>query len=248
MKKILIIGATSAIAQAFCKRSLHNTQNDFYLIGRNAEQLELIANDLKVRGAQNVFVEAADLNTFEQHEKLIEKAQNCLKSFDWVLVAHGVLGDQKSAEHNSHQTLEIIHSNYTSQATLLNCIADKMEKMGSGVIGVLSSVAGDRGRRSNYIYGSAKAAITTFLSGLRVRLFKSNVQVLTIKMGFVDTPMTAQFSKGPLWTKPETIAMELVSLFENKKNGEYYLPFFWRYIMLVIRLLPSFIFNKMNFL
>jgi len=246
--KILIIGATSAIAQAFCKRSLQKEMHDFYLVGRNAEHLKNIVDDLKVRGAKNVYSALADLNQFLEYDKIIQNANTQLKGFDWVLIAHGVLGDQKIAEHDLTQTLEIINSNYVSQAALINLIANVMEKSGSGTIGVLSSVAGDRGRRTNYIYGSAKSAITCFLSGLRVRLFQSNVQVLTIKMGFVDTPMTAQFPKSPLWVKPDQIANALVPLYENKKNGEFYLPFFWRYIMLIIRCIPNFIFNKLNFL
>lgn len=248
MKKILVLGATSAVAQAFCRRSLKQSPHDFYLVGRNAARLKNIADDLKVRGARKIFTESVDLNLFEQHEKLIQNAKAQLQGFDWVLIAHGVLGEQKSAEHNNNQTLEIINSNYVSQATLLNFIAEIMEQQKSGTIGVLSSVAGDRGRRSNYIYGSAKAGITSFLSGLRVRLFKFNVQVLTIKMGFVDSPMTAQFPKGPLWVKPDFIANELFLLYENKKNGEVYLPFFWRFIMLIIKLIPQFIFKKLDFL
>jgi short-subunit dehydrogenase len=248
MKKILVLGATSAIAQAFCKQSLQKSIHEFYLVGRNSDYLNSIALDLKVRGASNVYIEVADLNQFSLHEKLIQNAYDKLQGFDWALIAHGVLGNQKSAENNLDESLEIINSNYVSQATLINFVASIMEKNKQGVIGVLSSVAGDRGRRSNYIYGSAKSAINSYLSGLRVRLFKSNVQVLTIKMGFVDSPMTSQFPKGPLWAKPDLIARRLVPLFESNKNGEFYLPYFWRYIMIVIRAIPQFIFNKLDFL
>lgn len=247
MKKILIIGATSAVAQAFCRRALKQSPHDFYLVGRNSDHLRNIADDLKVRGAGNVYTDVVDLNHFAEHAQLIQNAKNKLQNFDWVLIAHGVLGDQKQAEHNTSQTLEILNSNYVSQVTLLNLISHVMEQQQSGTIGVLSSVAGDRGRRSNYIYGSAKAGITCFLSGLRVRLFKSNVQVLTIKMGFVDSPMTAQFPKGPLWVKPDFIANELFLLYENNKSGEVYLPFFWRYIMLIIKCLPQLIFKRLVF-
>jgi len=251
MKKILVLGATSAVAQAFCKQSLQNqnsSPHEFYLVGRNQIHLETIASDLKVRGAKAVYIHTMDLNLCTQHEELIKNVLTQLHSLDWVLVAHGILGEQRSAEHDTPQMLDILNTNFISQASLLNSIANVMEKQGAGVITVLSSVAGDRGRRSNYIYGSAKAAISTYLSGLRVRLYKSNVSVITVKMGFVDTPMTSQFKKSPLWAKPEQIAKKLVPLMENKTNGEIYLPFFWRYIMFIIRSIPSLIFNKLDFL
>lgn len=251
MKKVLVLGATSAVAQAFCKQALQNqtsSQHEFYLVGRSQTHLETIASDLKVRGAKIVHIHAMDLNLCSQHEELIKTVLTQLHSLDWVLVAHGILGEQRFAEHNSLQMLNILNTNFISQASLLNPIANIMEEQGFGVIAVLSSVAGDRGRRSNYIYGSAKAAISTYLSGLRVRLYKSNVSVITIKMGFVDTPMTSQFKKGPLWAKPEQIAEKLVPLMENNTNGEIYLPFFWKYIMFIIRSIPSLIFNKLDFL
>jgi short-subunit dehydrogenase len=128
---------------------------------------------------------------------------------------------------------------------LATVLANRFEAQRSGSIAVISSVAGDRGRQSNYVYGAAKGAVTLLLQGLRNRLSKSGVQVLTIKPGFVDTPMTAEFKKGALWAKPDDIAHGIVSAIDRRRDVVY-LPGFWRLIMLIIRHIPEPIFKRMS--
>ncbi len=246
MKKIIIIGATSAIAQSFCRESLKNGQHHFFLVGRNEAQLKAIAQDLQVRGAKAVEIHVQDLNQLASHQEIINQAAAKMLGIDWALIAHGVLGEQKTAEKNFSESFEIIQSNYISQVSIIHHLANYMEKHKNGVIGVLSSVAGDRGRRSNYIYGSTKAGITAYISGLRVRLNQSSVQVITVKMGFVDTPMTNQFKKGTLWAKPEQIAEKLVPLYQQQTSREVYLPWFWFFVMTIIKFIPTKVFLKLK--
>ncbi len=244
MRKMLIIGATSEIAQATAK--LFAQQHDaLFLVGRNTEKLEAIAADLKVRGAHQVDYMALDLNEFDQHLSMIEQADKCLEGIDTVLVAHGTLDDQKACEQDYAKTEQALRTNFLSVVSLLTPIANRLEKQHYGCIAVISSVAGDRGRQSNYIYGTAKGALTLFLQGLRNRLHSANVCVLTIKPGFVDTPMTASFKKGALWAKPETIAYGIYRAIKRRKNSVY-LPWFWWPIMMIIRLIPEAIFKRMK--
>ena len=205
MRKILIIGATSAIAQATAK--LFAQQHDaLFLVGRDADKLEAIATDLKVHGANKVDYTVLDLNEFDKHQAMLEQVDTSLEGLDTVLIAHGTLDEQKPCEQDYTKVEQTLRTNFLSVVSLLTPIANQLEKQHYGCIAVISSVAGDRGRQSNYVYGTAKGALTIFLQGLRNRLQASNVCVLTIKPGFVDTPMTADFKKGALWAKPETIA------------------------------------------
>jgi short-subunit dehydrogenase len=143
-------------------------------------------------------------------------------------------------------TMQEINTNALSTIALLTEIANRFQVKKNGTIAVISSVAGDRGRASNYIYGSAKAMITTFTSGLRQRLYKSNVAIVTIKPGFVDTPMTSEFKKGLLWAKPNYVAKKIVEAIDKKKN-EIYVPIFWWGIMALIKILPEKIFKRSSY-
>ena len=135
--------------------------------------------------------------------------------------------------------------NALSTISLLTYLANYFEENGQGTIAVISSVAGDRGRQSNYIYGSAKGAVTIFLQGLRNRMHKSGVHVITVKPGFVDTPMTAAFDKGFIWADPDQIAARIISAIKNKYD-EVYAPWYWRVIMQVIRAIPERVFKRLN--
>lgn len=244
MKKVLIIGATSAIAQEVAKQySLE--KSELILVGRKQDYLDIIAQDLQVRGASKVSVFAQDLNDFSLHRQLIEKVWALAGKVDVVLVAHGILGNQEKAEGDQSEFLSILNSNFMSHASLLNEIAAKMKLQKSGTIAVISSVAGDRGKQSNYIYGAAQAAKSTYADGLRNRLFPYGVNVVTFKLGFVDTPMTKEFKKGALWASPSGIATGIVKSVEHGKNMVY-LPFFWRYIMMIIRNIPEGLFKKLK--
>ncbi|HDN27488.1 MAG TPA: SDR family oxidoreductase [Thioploca sp.] len=244
MRKILIIGATSAIAQATAK--LFAQQHDaLFLVGRDADKLEAIAADLKVRGAHQVDYTALDLNEFDKHPSMLEQADASLEGLDTVLIAHGTLDDQKACEQDFAKAEQALRTNFLSVVSLLTPIANRLEKQHYGCIAVISSVAGDRGRQSNYIYGTAKGALSLFLQGLRNRLHPANVCVVTIKPGFVDTPMTANFKKGALWAKPETVARGIYRAIKKRKNSVY-LPWFWWPIMMIIRHIPEPIFKRMK--
>lgn len=245
MRNVLIIGASSAIAQATAK--LFAAQGDkLCLVGRNADKLSQIAADLKVRGAPQVSQIIADLNDFAQHESLIKQAVVNLQGLDIVLIAHGTLDDQKACEQDYKTAEACLRTNFLSVVSLVTPLANFFEQQRYGCIAVISSVAGDRGRQSNYVYGTAKGAVNLFLQGLRNRLHPANVQVLTIKPGFVDTPMTAQITKkGALWAQPEQIAAGIYHAIEKRKNCVY-LPWFWKIIMGIIIHVPETIFKRLK--
>lgn len=244
MKKILVIGATSAIAE-HCARLWAARADALYLVARNEEHVQTLARDLAIRGAAQVGTYCADLNDLQRHANIIDAAEMALGDIDIVLIAHGTLSNQKNCEQSVEETLMEIKTNALSTISLLTIIANRFEAKQKGTIAVISSVAGDRGRASNYIYGSSKAMVTAFASGLRQRLHKSNVAVVTIKPGFVETPMTAEFKKGLLWVKPATVASKIVKAIDQHKN-EVYVPGFWRLIMVVIKAIPTNLFNKMR--
>lgn len=244
MQNIMIIGATSAIAEATAR--LYAKQGDrLYLLARNQERLDTMAKDLKIRGANSVNFCQIDVNNFVLHEDVINTAFESLGNIDVVLIAHGTLPDQQACEVNVETTLAELNTNAISTVSLLTQIANKLEIQKNGTIAVITSVAGERGRQSNYVYGAAKGMLSIFLQGLRNRLHKSGVNVLDIKPGFVDTPMTAEFKKGLLWAKPDTIAKSIVLGIERNKHN-IYTPFFWQYIMLVIKKIPESIFKRLS--
>jgi short-subunit dehydrogenase len=242
MKKVLVLGATSAIAQATV-RLLAARGVSLYLVGRNPERLDAVARDAATRGAAKVASEALDLDDFAQHEPLVERAATALGGLDGVLLAHGILGEQAVAQGSYAETEKILRTNFLSAVSLLTPLANRFEAQKAGTLVVLSSVAGDRGRQSNYVYGASKGALTVFLQGLRHRLARSGVAVVTVKPGMVDTPMTAGMKKGPLFTTPEKVARGILRAADAHK-GDVYLPGFWRLIMFIIRNVPGFIFHK----
>lgn len=243
-KRILIIGATSAIAEA-AARQWAARGDALFLVGRKRQKLDDIAADLKVRGAASAGVFEMDATDAAMHPSMLEAAVTALGGLDVALIAHGTLPDQKACEASVAMMLAEIDNNGLSVVALCTLLGNHFEAQGSGSIAVISSVAGDRGRQSNYVYGAAKGMVTRYLQGLRNRLAKKNVQVLTIKPGFVDTPMTAAFSKGALWAQPADVARGIVAAID-KGRDEVYLPGFWRLIMLVIRHIPEFVFKKLS--
>lgn len=244
MKRVLIIGASSAIAEAAAR--LWAVQGaSLFLVARKAERLQAIAADLSVRGAAKVGTQVMDATDVAAHAAMLDAALVELGGIDIALIAHGTLPDQKACEASVELTLKEIDNNGLSVIALATRLANLLETQGSGCIAVISSVAGDRGRQSNYVYGAAKGMVTRFLQGLRNRLAKKGVQVLTIKPGFVDTPMTAAFKKGALWAQPDDVARGILAAIENGKN-EVYLPGFWWLIMAIIRHIPEPIFKKLS--
>lgn len=237
----MIIGATSTIAHAVARR-LAARKARLFLIARREDALQANAQDLTVRGA-TVRYATLDANDIANHAATLDNAFGAFGGFDQVLIAHGVLPDQVQCESSVETALASFDTNARSVVALLTDIGNRFEKAGNGVIGVISSPAGDRGRASNYVYGSAKAAVTNFASGLNHRLARSGVRVLTILPGFVDTPMTANFRKGRLWASADRVAADIDRALQ-RRQGKVYSPWFWRWIMLVIIHLPSRLFLR----
>ena len=244
MMKTMIIGATSAIAHATAR--IWASEGDaLYLVARDPDKLEAIAQDLETRGAGPLEIQIMDVLEQQRHQELVEDAVRRLGGLDRVLVAHGTLPDQKACEASPDHTLRELEINCLSSISLVTRLANFFENRGSGTIAVVTSVAGDRGRQSNYVYGTAKGALSLFLQGLRNRLYRSKVQVLTIKPGFVDTPMTESFPKGFLWAQPEDVAEDICRGI-RKGRDVIYTPFFWRYLMWVIKAIPEPLFKRLS--
>lgn len=245
MKRVLIIGANSTIAVA-CARSWVANGAAFFLVSRNASKLEQTADDLRSRGAHEVSVLAFDATNLEGHAAMIQKSIAALDQIDIVLLAYGTLPDQAACERDADLAAREFAINGTSAIALLTRLATVLEAQGQGRLAVITSVAGDRGRPSNYVYGSAKAAVSTFCDGLRVRLYKSGVHVTDIRPGFVDTPMTQGLPlPRALVAKPDSVGRRIVKGIDRKVDV-LYAPAFWALIMLIVRSIPRFIFKRMR--
>jgi len=250
MKKVLIVGATSAIAQA-AARLWAAEGHALALLGRDAARLQVLAADVAVRGAAATHVGVLDADDLALHASAVDAALAALAALtaqgglDIALIAHGVLPDQAACERDVALALQSFHTNAVSVVSLLTILAQRMQPQGHGVLAVIGSVAGDRGRASNHVYGAAKGAVALFTQGLRQRLHPFGVQVLLIKPGFVDTPMTRAFTKGPLWATPQRVAQGIVQAVAARR-AQVYLPGFWAAIMLCIRLVPTAVFNKLK--
>ena len=244
-QNILIIGATSGIAEALARRYATEGAN-LFLVGRNLEKLQTIASDLLARGAMGVQTFVMDANNSDLISAMTVGAWATFGSIDIAIVAHGTLPDQQRTEIDIPYAIAEFRTNAESVIACLIALAAKFEIQGSGVIAVIGSVAGDRGRASNYLYGAAKAALDTFASGLRVRLFKSGVHVLIVKPGFVATSMTADLDLPALLTvTPEKVSLDIQRAITNHKNV-LYTPWFWSLIMLIIRWLPIAVFKRLK--
>jgi len=243
-RKILVLGATSGIAEATC-RIWASQGASLFLVARNAEKLAAVAADLKTRGASYIDTAVADLDDTDKHPELLAHAINSLTGMDIAYLAHGILGDQTEAERDFNTAAQIIHTNYMAPVSLLTWLANFCVQRHSGTLAVISSVAGDRGRKSNYLYGSSKAGLSAFLGGLRNRVDREGVTVLTIKPGPTKTAMTANMPKSEKFADPESVAESIVSAIDKRKHI-LYVPFQWQPIMFIIRNIPERIFKKLN--
>jgi short-subunit dehydrogenase len=244
MRKMLIFGAASAIAEATARRFAAEGAA-FFLAGRDESRLEAIAADLRVRGAARADWAVSEALDFDGHRRLVEEAAGRLGGLDTVLVAHGTLPDQKACQRSFDRTHREISVNALGTLSVLTHGANWLERQGFGTLCAIGSPAGDRGRQSNYVYGTAKAAVAVFLQGLRNRLHPSGVHVVTVKPGFTDTPMTAGFSKGPLWAKPEAVAAGIHRAIVRRKDVVY-VPGFWGPVMALIRAVPEGLFKRLR--
>jgi short-subunit dehydrogenase len=240
-KRIVILGAASAMAEAAAR--LWAAQGArIALVGRNGARLDAIAADLKARGAAEAATLETDCATADAASELAALA-NRFGGLDIVLLAYGVLGDQATLERDPAAVADLMRVNFTSAAAWSLAAANLFEAQKSGALVVIGSVAGDRGRQSNYVYGASKAGLGVLVQGLAHRLARSGARAVLIKPGFVDTPMTAAYPKGPLWAKAGDLGAIIVAAAE-KGGPVVYAPWFWRFIMLIIRCVPAGIFHK----
>jgi len=242
MSYVLIIGAKSDIAKATVREYAKNGYN-LYLAARNVEELDEFAQDITTRTQKEVKLVELDILDFESHQAFYDSLEE--KPLG-VISAVGYLGDQEKAQTDFTEAKRIIDTNYTGVVSLFNIIANDFEQRRSGFMVGISSVAGDRGRKSNYIYGSAKAALTAYLSGLRNRLYEAQVHVLTIKPGFVATKMTEDMDlPEKLTAQPEEVASDIYKAQQSGKNV-LYTKWIWRYIMIIIKMIPEWKFKGMS--
>ena len=244
MRKILIIGGASAIASETAK--LFSKNGDIlFLADLNIDRLNIVKDDINTFHPAVIHIQEFNVLDFDKHHELFEKAFEVMSGLDVVLIAHGTLPDQKQIENNTDQIIREFNINCTSVISLSSIAAGYLEKQGSGCIAVISSVAGDRGRQSNYIYGAAKGGVSLFFQGLRNRLSSKGISVLTIKPGFVDTPMTAGMPKNPLYSTAKVVGKGIFDAIDKKKDIVY-LPGFWRLVMFIIKHIPEGIFKKLS--
>lgn len=243
-RRILILGASSGIAQE-ASRCFAAEHARIVLVARDPEKLAAVADDLRIRGAEFVETLQADLTNHDVYHQVIQRAFSVWAGLDAALIAYGSLPDQSSAENDFDMLRSAIDTNYVSVVILSMQLARVFEEQGFGVLSVIGSVAGDRGRRSNYVYGSAKAGVSTFLSGLRLRLADAGVAVVLIKPGWVSTPMTAHLTQNILFASAKEVGRGVYNAM-NSRRSVVYLPWYWNWIMKIIRLVPEPIFAKLK--
>ena len=244
---ILLIGAGSAIATAVARRYAAH-QSSLFLIARNGSRLALQQQDLLVRGAARVGTRVLDLLNHEEYETAINAATEFFgqDDIDLVLICHGSLPDQEAAEQDFDLARREIDINGLSVISLLTRLTPYLKAQGRGMLAVVTSVAGNRGRQPNFVYGAAKALVSTYLQGLRGKLLPYGVDVLDIRPGLVDSPMTQQFDKGLLWSSPELVARQIEKAIRRKRHTVY-VPGYWRLIMAVVRSIPEAVFKRLKF-
>jgi short-subunit dehydrogenase len=242
-KRVVILGALSAVAIAVARRYAAAGAS-LALAARRADELEVLSADLRARGAANVTTFAIDLALAPDPAASFEQISATLGGVDVVVLAYGALTDQDRALTDLSYARDQIGVNFTSAALWSLAAATRLEAQDSGALVVIGSVAGDRGRQSNFVYGAAKAGLATLVQGLAHRLAAGKARAVIVKPGFIDTPMTAHLPKGgPLWSKPDAIAGVIVKAAEGG-GPVVYAPWFWRFILLIIRLVPAPIFHK----
>jgi short-subunit dehydrogenase len=245
MKKIVILGATSGIALEV-QRQLARQGRELLLVARSPQRLAELQADLLVRGAHNVLTYSADLASIQQHAAVFEFARRTFRDFDTVLLAYGSMHDQEDSETSIDVLLQELQVNFVSATAILTLFAADLERRGTGCLAAITSVAGDRARRSNYVYGSTKGALSLFLQGLRSRLHPAGVRVITIKPGPVQTPMTDHLPNSARFADPEQVARDIVRALERRSPDVLYTPRIWRYIMAAVRHIPEAIFKRLS--
>jgi decaprenylphospho-beta-D-erythro-pentofuranosid-2-ulose 2-reductase len=243
--KVLVLGGTSPIARSLAIK-FASIGAHLYIAARDEAEGARIASDIGVRTGVPALAGKFDATDFASHTELIERASKELGGLDGVVLCFGTLGDEDKAQTDAEAALATIHQNFTGAASILTIVAHKLAAQGTGFILVIGSVAGDRGRKRNYVYGSAKGALHLFTQGLRARLSKTSIQVMTVIHGPVDTRMTWG-REGTLFVVPPERAADLIFEAWRKKRDVIYVPWFWRPIMGIVRAIPERIFKRSNF-
>lgn len=244
IKKIVVFGACSAIAQESIK-CFAEKGAEFYILDLSIDRLNMLKNDLETRYSTKVFASEFNALDIEKNSNIIAKIQKEFGSFDTALIAWGTLPNHSEIIHNYNDIVKEFNVNSLSIIALASIIANYFETQKKGTLAVISSVAGDRGRQSNYIYGAAKGSLSIFLQGLRNRFGKTEIKIITIKPGMVDSPMTANMPKSPLFSKPSVVGKGIYKAMIKGKDIAY-IPGYWRIIMLIIKSIPEKIFKKLS--
>ena len=245
MPTVLILGANGGIGRALAAEFASH-QYDLLLVGRDLEELEAVAADLRLRHNVSARTGKLDaLNFTGLQSGLEESIALAGDSLEGAVLCTGYLGDPELARKDLNEARRILDTNFTGSVLTLEVLANHLEQKRRGFICALSSVAGDRGRQSNYLYGSAKGGLTTYLQGLRNRLYHCGVHVVTVKPGFVDTRMVFGRGKLPLVAPPEAVARDIYHAVKHRKNVVY-VPWFWRIIMFIVFLIPEGLFKKLR--
>jgi decaprenylphospho-beta-D-erythro-pentofuranosid-2-ulose 2-reductase len=241
--RVAIFGATSTIAAEVA--AIHAARGDsLYLVGRSREKLDALAQRLEAARPRTL---CADFDDATQASSCVARVLSDLGGIDSVLVAHGLLGDQLASERDFGEASRIIHTNFVSAVALLIPLVNQLESQQAGRLGVITSVAGERGRPRNYTYGASKAALSIYLQGVRSRLHAAGVSVTTLKLGPVDTPMTVGHTKNVLFAKPAEVARDIVAAMDARR-AETFVPSRWAVIMPVVRNMPEAMFQQLRFL
>lgn len=242
---LLVLGANSLIAQAAAAK-FAEAGSEIIFAGRNSDEMAKITGDFSIRYKAKCSAVKFDGLDYPSHKKFLEDVLAKIPDLNNVLISFGYLGTQDKAQVDFSEAHKIIDTNYTGVVSICELIAAEFESRKKGTICVISSVAGDRGRQSNYMYGSSKAGLTAYLSGLRSRMFKSGVNVITVKPGFVNTPMTYGMPlPKPLVASPQKVGTDIYKAMKKGKSIVY-TPFYWKWIMLIVKSIPEFIFKKLK--
>lgn len=244
IKNIYVFGATSKIAEETLKNYAKDGAN-LYLVGRDIDKIEIVKKDLIARGAGKILVETCEALNWEKHPITIKNANESIGQLDLIFIAHGTLPDNEQIRNNQMKVIEEFNINCTSVISLCTVASEYLESKGKGTIAVISSVAGERGRQSNFIYGSAKGGVSKYLEGLRNRLYEKGIKVITIKPGMVDTPMTKDLKKGLLFASPASVGKQIYNGI-NVGRDVMFVPGYWRIIMGIIKSIPESIFKKLK--
>lgn len=245
MDKILVFGATSKLAEETV-RHIKGVGTKVMLVAQNQSKLDVIYKELKTWNPEvEYFTYILDALDFANHQTMFDEAINKLGGLDTFFVAHGTLPDNEKIRKDATQTVKEFNINCLSVISLCTICSNFFENQRKGTIAVISSVAGERGRQSNYIYGAAKAGVSAYLQGLRNRMFEFGVTVITIKPGMVKTPMTLGMPDSPLFAKPDKVGKDIYKAIKNKKDI-IFTPSYWKIIMTIIKLIPESIFKKLK--